>query len=272
MSTTGSIDEIKPTGIPAKVRNAAVDEGTIALWYIGGAGYLIRAGDTTIVVDPFLGPSNPPDWMRGVPPPFAPEEIDDLGVVNAMLMTHEHLDHADPVALAAFKEHPEIPLYGTGSAIEVALDAEIPENRLHILSHGDAVTIGDLKISAVAVNDPTAKECNGYVLQHGETSLLLCGDSHYFDGFAALGEAWEFDAVAVTVGANPPGQSIYMGESDAGRIARDTRTKKLIHQHHDLWQALAIDPARVGIAVSWYAPEAEFEGVVFGERIDVTHR
>jgi L-ascorbate metabolism protein UlaG (beta-lactamase superfamily) len=101
---------------------------------------------------------------------------------------------------------------------------------------------------------------------------LLCGDSHYFDGFAALGEAWEFDAVAVTVGANPPGQSIYMGESDAGRIARDTRTKKLIHQHHDLWQALAIDPARVGIAVSWYAPEAEFEGAVFGERIDVTHR
>src|SRR4051794_15944182 len=113
MSSMGSIYEIKPTGIPAKVRSATVADGTIALWYIGGAGYLIRAGHTTIVVDLFLGPSNPPDWMRGVPPPFAPEEIDDLGVVNAMLMTHEHLDHADPVALAAFKEHHEIPLYGT---------------------------------------------------------------------------------------------------------------------------------------------------------------
>src|SRR6478736_5824223 len=125
MSSTGSIGEITPTGIPAKVRNAAVDDGTIALWYIGGAGYLIRAGDTTIVVDPFLGPSNPPDWMRGVPPPFTTEEIDDLGKVDAMLMTHEHLDHADPVALAAFKTYPEIPLYGPGSAIEVALDAGI---------------------------------------------------------------------------------------------------------------------------------------------------
>lgn len=266
-----SLDEIEPTGIPAKVRDAAVDAGMIALWYIGGAGYFIRAGETTIVVDPFLGPSSPPDWIRGVPPGFAPEEIADLGRLDAYLMTHEHLDHADPTALEIFKAHPDVPMFGPASAIAVAREIGIDEQRLQTLNHGEQVSIGDLTVTAVAVNDPTAIGCNGYVMQHGDTTLLLSGDSHYFDGFAALGNNWEFDAVAVTVGVNPPGQSVYMGESDAGRIARDTRTRKLLLQHHDLWRAVAIDPARVGTLVSWYAPDAAFEAAVFGERTDVTH-
>jgi L-ascorbate 6-phosphate lactonase len=261
------IDEIKPTGIPARVAATTVEPGTIALWHTGGAGYIVKTADTTIIVDPFLGGSMPPDWIRGVPPPFTPAEIADFGPVAALVITHEHTDHADPVALAAFVDYPGIPVFGPGSAIDVARTAGIDESRLHIVNHGDELAFADLTIVAVPVNDPTAIECNGYVLQCGETTLLMAGDSHYTDGFAALGREWAFDAVAITVGLNPIGETFYMGESDAGRIARDTGTKLLIHQHHDLWQRTALDPARVAAVTAWYAPDTRVIGTVFGELI-----
>jgi L-ascorbate 6-phosphate lactonase len=169
--------------------------------------------------------------------------------------------------LAALVAYPEIPVFGPGSAIEVARANGIPESRLTVVRHGDELRFGDLRVTAVPVNDPTAIECNGYVLQCGETTLLLAADSHYTDGFAELGRVWRPYAVAVTAGYNPPGETIYMAESDAGRIARDTGAQVLIHQHHDLWQRAALDPARVATVTAWYAPETKVIGTVFGKQL-----
>ena len=73
-------------GFLRSVRQARVGAGEIALWYIGGAGYILRTAATTLLIDPFLGPSGPPDWMREIPPAFAPETIGELGVLDAMLI------------------------------------------------------------------------------------------------------------------------------------------------------------------------------------------
>jgi L-ascorbate metabolism protein UlaG (beta-lactamase superfamily) len=264
------LDEIKATGLPERVRSATVEPGTIALWHLGGAGYAVKTAGALLIVDPFLGPSGPPEWVRGVAPPFAPDEIPAFGAIDALLITHEHRDHADPVALQAFMNRTAVPVYGPGSAIDEARGVGYGDDRLHQVRHGETVTFGDLRVTAVAVNDPTARECNGYVLETGETILLLAGDSHYFDGFAALGEQFRPDAIALTVGLNPPGASIYMSESDAARIARDTGTRLLIHQHHDLWQRLKLDPQRVAAVTAWYAPNTRVVGTVVGERLDVT--
>ena len=35
-------------------------------WYIGGAGYIVRTDQATLLIDPFLGPSNPPSWLRAI--------------------------------------------------------------------------------------------------------------------------------------------------------------------------------------------------------------
>ena len=263
------LDDIRPTGLPSRVRSATVEPGTIALWHLGGAGYAVRTAEALLIVDPFLGPSAPPEWVRGVAPPFAPEEIAGFGPIDALLITHEHRDHADPVALQAFMNRTDTPVYGPDSAIEEARGVGYPDQRLHPMRHGASVRFGDLDVTAVAVNDPTARGCNGYVLHAGDATLILAADSHYFDGFARLGEQYRPDAIALTVGLNPPGDTIYMSESDAARIARDTGVRLLIHQHHDLWQRLALDPERVAAVTAWYAPDARVIGTVVGERITV---
>jgi L-ascorbate metabolism protein UlaG (beta-lactamase superfamily) len=220
-----------------------------------------------VLVDPFLGPSTGSDWVRGIPPAFDAARIGDLGRFDALFLTHEHGDHADPAALAPLG--PLTTVYGPAACIAVARRAGVPEDRLHVLAHDESAAFADLKITAVPMDDPGAPGCNGYVLETGSVAVLMCGDSLYFDGFAALGQRWTLDAICLSVGHNPPGQTIYLDESGAARAARDAQARILIPQHFDLWQGLTLDPERVAIAASWYCPETRVLPARFRERIDI---
>jgi L-ascorbate 6-phosphate lactonase len=74
--------------------------GTYVRW-LGQSGVVIRTGDTTVVVDPYLtdsvGDQFGPELRRLVPVPVPPEL---LAPVTAVVVTHEHLDHLDPGTLA----------------------------------------------------------------------------------------------------------------------------------------------------------------------------
>lgn len=253
-------------------RQDQVAPGTMALWYTGGAGYIVRTADATLLIDPFVGPSNPPDWVRAIPPAFNLERIADLGRLDAVLLTHEHGDHADPEALEPLARLTPAPVIGPATCIEVALAAGLPETRGRVLAHDESLTIGDLRVTAVAMDDPGARGCNGYVLETGALALLHGADSLYFPGFLELGKRWQFDAICLSVGANPPGKIIYMDEVDAARAARDAGARQLIPNHFDLWQGLTLDPNRIAIATSWYAPEVIVAPARFRERITIEPR
>jgi L-ascorbate metabolism protein UlaG (beta-lactamase superfamily) len=268
------MDSVDPAmdGFLASVRRARVSPDQIALWYIGGAGYIVRTRQATLLIDPFLGPSHPPDWVRAVPPAFAPERIAELGPIDAVLLTHEHSDHADPVALRAIATATSAPVYGPASCMGAAGEAGVPPSRCHAVGHDESFTIGDLSISAVPMVDPMAEGCNGYLVESGSVVLLLCGDSLYHDGFVGIGERWAIDAICVSVGANPPGQTFYMDEADAARAARDCHARTLIPQHFDLWQGFTLDPRCVRTVTAWYAPETRVVPARFGRRLTVGSR
>ena len=62
--------------------------GTIALWWLGQMGLMVKAGGTTICVDYYASP----DEARQVEPPIA---ADELKGIDIFLGTHDHLDHID---------------------------------------------------------------------------------------------------------------------------------------------------------------------------------
>lgn len=250
-----------------RVRKTGIAPGEIALWYIGGAGYIVRTASATLLVDPFIGPSNPPDWIRAIPPPFAPDELAALGPVDTVLITHEHGDHADPVALAAIAAGSGIPVLGTPAVVEVATSVGIESERAIVFPPDTSHQFADLTVTAVPMYDPMAQSANGYILETDGVTLLLCGDSIYFSGFRELGARWRFDAICLTVGLNPPGQTFYLDESGAARAARDSGAKTLIVQHYDLWQGITLDPARVRTACHWYVPETTVIPARFQRRI-----
>jgi L-ascorbate 6-phosphate lactonase len=251
------------------VRRATVEPGSMALWYTGGAGYILKTAGTTILIDPFVGPSNPPDWVRMIPPPFDPEEIGVLGRLDAVVLSHEHGDHADPAALGPIGQRTGAVVVGPASCIAVARTTGWDAERCWTLEHEQTLTVGDLRLTAVPMHDPGAKGCNGHVIETSQIALLHCGDSFYHAGFVELGKRWQFDAICVSVGANPPGGTFYMDESDAARAARDSGTRYLIPQHFDLWQGLTLDPRRVATVTRWYSPKTRVLPARFGRRISL---
>lgn len=258
-----------PGDLAGTVRRARVRTGTLALWYIGGAGYVVKSAGTTLLLDPFVGPSNPPDWVRAIPPPCAP---DDLPAVAATLLTHEHSDHADPVALAALGRRAAGLVVGSEACIAVAAQSGVPGERSRVLQHGERLAIGDIVVTAVAMVDPGATLPNGYVLEVAGLAVLFCGDGLYSPDFVALAERWRLDAICASVGANPPGKHYYMDEIDAARAARDCAAARLIPQHHDLWQGLTLDPRRVATVARWYCPDVRVTPARYGRRLTVTTR
>jgi L-ascorbate 6-phosphate lactonase len=255
-----------PAGVLDRVGRARVRPGEIALWYLGGAGYVVKTPGATILVDPFIGPSNPPDWIRAIPPAFDPE---DVRAVDAVFLTHEHSDHTDPVALGAIGRQTNAPVYGPASCIAVAEASNYPAERRHVLEPEGTVGIGDLRVTAVPLRDPGAKGCNGYIVEAADVVLLHCADSVYFPGFVELGRRWSIEAICISVAANPPGCAYYMDEVDAARAARDAGARVLIPQHFDLWQGLTLDPQRVATAARWYCPTTRVLPARYGERITI---
>ncbi len=256
----------------ARVRNARVRQGELALWYIGAAGYIVRSHQATLLIDPFLGPSDPPSWLRCVPPPFEPERLNEIGRLDAVLFSHEHSDHTDPVAVRAVAAVPGTPVYGPPSSIEAARGFGYPADLSHVLNAGESLTIGDLRITAETMLDPMAQGANGYLIDTGDVTMLHCGDSLYFEAFAELGQRRTIDAICLSVGHNPPGHTYYMTEVDAARAARDANAATLIPQHFDLWQGFTLDPQRVRTAARWYCPDTQVQPARFGQRISIATR
>ena len=245
------------------VLETSLQPGQIGLWYLGGAGYVLRTAQTTLLIDPFIGPGHPPEWTRATPPAFAPGQVPTK--VDVVLLTHEHDDHTDPVALDAVRLRTEATVIGPKTCIAAVKQNKWPAKRCQILPHHATLVLNDLRITAVPMQDPNAKGCNGYVLECGRTTILHCGDSHYFAGFVDLAKRWSFTAICASVAYSPPGRLLYMDECDAVRAACDAKTKQLIVQHYDLWQGYTLDPQRVVTAAGWYAPKVVVTPAQIGE-------
>jgi L-ascorbate 6-phosphate lactonase len=254
-----------PRNLPRRVERTAVERGTVAVWYLGGAGLILKTPGAIVYVDPYIGDGSaePSLGGRGVPVAFDPGAA---GRVDAVLCTHDHVDHTDPETLAVWRRHLAPPLFGPASSTDLAREWGYPADRLTTLAHGETAAVADVRITSVRAYDPLAKGANGYRIEAQGVSLLHMGDSLYFPelGAAAGGPV---DALYVSVGHNPPGKHFYMTEADAARAARDVGARTLVPIHWDLWRSFYLDPKRVGVAARWYCPSATVRIPKYGQRM-----
>ncbi len=114
--------------------------GSIALWWLGQAGFLIRGGGMTLLIDPFLSQHE----GREVTPPFTAEECPQ---VDYILCTHEHIDHMDlPTLQVIMRTWTEARIIIPQPIAEQVTKVGIAAERVQGVQPGEEIKLGEATV------------------------------------------------------------------------------------------------------------------------------
>jgi L-ascorbate metabolism protein UlaG (beta-lactamase superfamily) len=181
--------------------------------WVGHATVLLELGGARLLTDPLLR-----NWLGHLRRHGAPPRSDVTERIDAVLISHVHLDHLDARSLRLIDRATRVIVpRGAGSTLKRIGFARIDE-----LVAGDQVTVGGVLVTAVeALHDgrrrPLARpaETLGFVVA-GANRVYFAGDTDLFDGMRAL--AGKVDVALLPVWGWGP--SIGPGHMDPLRAAR----------------------------------------------------
>jgi L-ascorbate metabolism protein UlaG (beta-lactamase superfamily) len=224
-------------------------KGTAVVTWFGQSSVALRLGDATVLVDPFL--SAHPD--RLVPPPFAPEEARD---VDAVLITHDHLDHLDEDALLGIAAaSPSAVVVVPDEVVERVTQLGIETARVRGLRADERTQIGDVTVDAVpachGVEIADAYRLGpfrGYVVSADGVCVYHAGDSIVFDGLVERLRELGVHLALLPINGRDAAREAQglvgnMDEREAAQLAFDIGADAVIPVHWDMFAGNPGDPA-----------------------------
>ncbi|MFB6141356.1 MAG: MBL fold metallo-hydrolase [Halosimplex sp.] len=255
---------------------------TVAIWYLGCNGFILKASDdTTVFIDPYLGTGDPPHTVRMIPVPFDPEDVSEA---DAILGSHEHVDHVHGPSQAPILANTGARYY-TADAGHDVIDEEdwtgewdVDEDQLTEIEEGDTFELGELTVHVEPANDPDAVHPVSFVFEHDAGTFFHGGDARPGE-FERVGEAYDIDVGVLAFGAigNLPekegGERVrtrwYSDENMIVEAANELRLDTLVPSHWDMWKGMTTEPTVLhNHAASFDYPE-NLQIVEIGDRFDL---
>lgn len=221
--------------------------GQVAIRWLGQGGFAFRSPNgTTWLVDPYLsdygrrGPAR-----RLCPPPVDPATI----ACDAVLCTHAHSDHADPVSLSAVAAaSPDARFIACAGSVAVGVEAGITPRRLQEVRIGDrAVPVRGLRQSSTDVHvdvvhaEHSGDAC-GFVFHVGDGPrpfrLYVTGDTLHHPNLVSE-TTMRPDLLCVCIN----GRMGNMGGTEAATLARDLEARRVMPMHYGVMVDNDADPA-----------------------------
>ena len=242
-------DEGAPAVRPIVARRAFRD-GTVT--WLGHAGFLIRLGGRSLLIDPmlserlgFLLPLGP---RRITPPP----DLAGLDRLDAVAISHADHDHFDePTLMALARRFPRARLVvpqGMGGGAERLGFATTIEAAI-----GRPVDLGGVRLTATAAHHFGRRDivgllrtpAVGWLVEGGGRRVFHSGDTGHGPAFRDLGvRHGPIDLALVPIGAYEPEAifgDMHASPEDAVAIAVDVRARRAIGHH---WGTFALGPER----------------------------
>ena len=200
--------------------------------WIGQGGYLLSDGESSICIDPYL--SNAVDRVakrgRMVEAPFAPEEL----VCDAVICTHNHLDHLDIDAIPEMKKEHMLFLAPT-DAKETLLSCGV--TLYHPFDEGATYKLGSFHLRAVYADHSVPAV--GVIVIHNGVTLYFSGDTEY-NGKLAFMADYDVDMMFVCIN----GRLGNMNVDAAVRLTRIIAPKVAVPTHYGMFESNTEDPKR----------------------------
>jgi len=250
----------------SEVEGYEVAADTMVLWYLGGAGFVVRTSKSTVYIDPYFGPSISPEWIRMIAVPMEPA---DIRKVDILISTHEHEDHCDKGVIEEIGRNTRALFMGPKTSTEEASGWGFSPSRIVEMKPYERRRVGDFKITALPALDSHPKMALTYMLEARGFTVFHSGDSVYFNKFLEFGGKWNVDVALLNLGRNPQGDTFYMTPCDVVRAAVDLGAKVVIPMHWDLWKRVSEDPRLVKFVADEWQVKTRVAILRLGDRFEI---
>jgi N-acyl-phosphatidylethanolamine-hydrolysing phospholipase D len=238
-----------------------------SLTWIGHATFLVRMDGVTFLTDPMFsnwaGPVAPFGSRRAV---AAGASLEELPLVDFVLLTHDHYDHADrpSVKWLAKRGVRFVVPRGLGDWVRGAGGTAVE------LDWWQSVEIGGVRIHCVpaqhfsgrSLSDGDKRLWAGWVVSGSTRRFYHAGDSGYSADFKTIGERLgPIDVAAVPIGAYHPSELMHFVHTtpeEALRVGQDARAQHVVAMHFGTFdladepldeppQRFRVEAARLGL-------------------------
>jgi L-ascorbate metabolism protein UlaG (beta-lactamase superfamily) len=253
------------TGTTKEPKFPQLQQGQVAITWIGHASFLIQFTDLNILVDP-----NFANWLfllkrlrrTGL-------RIADLPPIDLVLLSHAHFDHFHKPTLRRLPE-PRLGVmpWGMGD-----LARGLGFQRVVELEWWDTFTHGDWSVSLTPCQHWGARTLHdhhrgygGFVLRHQGRSIYHAGDTAYFNGFQEIARRLQPEIALLPIGAYHPEsfRRMHMGPDEAVKAFLELRSSLFIPMH---FGSFKLSFEEIDEPARWLAELAENHGMA--ERVKV---
>ena len=212
---------------------------SLSVTWLGQGGFLFEAEGLRLVVDPYF--SNVVEEREGlkrlVTPPCTIEDLKP----DAIFITHNHIDHFDPIALPEIHhQYPHVKIAGPVSVMKKAQEFNFNSSVLVRVNKGETIDLGTFRITATPSyhSDPSTV---GILLEVGGQIIYLSSDTLFNETLAADVRSLagsKIDVVLICIN----GKLGNMNWQEALKVVEQLQPKLAIPMHYGMFAENTVDP------------------------------
>ena len=197
--------------------------------FLGQSGYLLKSGNTEIIIDPYLSDSvnRVAGRPRTLPIPINPKDIR----CDAVICTHNHLDHLDPDTVSEISSNQYF--ITTNEGVEEL--KKLGRKNAAALNVGDSINVGNFNITAVFADHTV--EAFGLIIKAENKTLYFSGDTLYNERLFNIAE-YNPDITFICIN----GRLGNMNVDEALITAKKIGAKINVPNHYDMFESNSENP------------------------------
>ncbi len=197
--------------------------------FLGQSGYIIKTKKAEIMIDPYLSDSvnRVAGRPRTLPIPINPQNIS----CEAVICTHNHLDHLDPDTVAQINDEQ---FFITTNEGKIELN-QLGKDHVVSLNVGESTVVGDVEITAVFADHTV--EAFGLIVKAENKTLYFSGDTIYNEKLFDIAK-YHPDITLICIN----GRLGNMNVKEALMTAKRIGAKINIPNHYDMFASNSENP------------------------------